>query len=275
MFYKGRFVMRYSLSYILLFSVLFSTNVAWALSDTQNEILYDKVERLEKDVMSLQRKFYTGAGHSSKNTSAIDTSSLDGLYTQITSQQEVIQQLTAKVEQLEYAQKQLEDKLNKMNADIDVRFSMAEKAVAESKNTKAVTSTPVKSNPKEMQAAYDKAYAAMKKGDYKTAEAGFTSFMKKYPKSDLIGNANYWLGETYYARGQFEQAVGIFADGFTKYKKNSKAPDNLLKLGLSMNKLGRKQDACTAFTSLSSEFPKASQTVKNRAKAEAKKLSCK
>ena len=157
--------MRYSLSYILLFSVLFSTNVVWALSDTQNEILYDKVERLEKDVMSLQRKFYTGAGNSSKNTSAIDTSSLDGLYTQITSQQEVIQQLTAKVEQLEYAQKQLEDKLNKMNADIDVRFSMAEKAVAESKNTKAVTSTSVKSNPKEIQAAYDKAYAAMKKGD--------------------------------------------------------------------------------------------------------------
>ena len=99
--------------------------------------------------------------------------------------------------------------------------------------------------------------------------------MKKYPKSDLVGNANYWLGETYYARGKFEQAVGIFADGFTKYKKNSKAPDNLLKLGLSMNKLGRKQDACTAFTSLSSEFPKAAQTLKNRAKAEAKKLSCK
>ena len=266
--------MRYSLSYILLFSVLFSTNVVWALSDTQNEILYDKVERLEKDVMSLQRKFYTG-GNTSKNTAVVDTSSLDGLYTQITSQQEVIQQLTAKVEQLEYAQKQLEDKLNKMNADIDVRFSMAEKAVAESKNTKAVTSTSVKSNPKEIQAAYDKAYAAMKKGDYKTAEAGFASFMKKYPKSDLVGNANYWLGETYYARGKFEQAVGIFADGFTKYKKNSKAPDNLLKLGLSMNKLGRKQDACTAFTSLSSEFPKAAQTLKNRAKAEAKKLSCK
>ena len=36
---------------------------------------------------------------------------------------------------------------------------------------------------------------------------GATLFMKEYPNSSLIGNANYWLGETYYARGLFEQAV--------------------------------------------------------------------
>ena len=99
--------------------------------------------------------------------------------------------------------------------------------------------------------------------------------MKEYPNSSLIGNANYWLGETYYARGLFEQAVGIFADGFTKYKKNSKAADNLLKLGLTMNKLNKKQEACTAFKSLATEFPKADNRLKDRAKAEAKKLQCK
>ena len=59
------------------------------------------------------------------------------------------------------------------------------------------------------------------------------------------------------------------------YKKNSKAADNLLKLGLTMNKLNKKTEACTAFKSLSTEFPKADKKLKDRAAAEAKKLSCK
>jgi len=240
---------------------------------TQADILYDKVERLEKDVMSLQRKMYRGeTGTRSAATVTSNAGSLDELYAQIAAQKDVIESLTAKVDTLEYNQKQLEDRLNKMNADIDVRFNMASKNAVSSSGSKVSASNGNKASAKE---AYDKAYKIMEKGDYKTAEKEFTAFMRDYPKSDLVGNANYWLGETYYARKLYQQAAGIFADGFTKYKNNSKAPDNLLKLGLTMNNLGKKQDACTAFKALPTEFPKASQTLKNRAKAEAKKLHCK
>ncbi len=246
---------------------------------TQSDILYDKVERLEKDVMTIQRKIYRGEVGTSGTSSATVTGSmgsLDDLYAQIDEQKNVIQTLTAKVDTLEYNQKQLEERLNKMNTDIDVRFNMAAKNM--SSNTSSTASkTATSSNASKLSAkeAYDKAYKIMEKGDYQTAEKEFTAFMRDYPKSDLVGNANYWLGETYYARKLYEQAAGIFADGFTKYKNNTKAPDNLLKLGLTMNNLGKKQDACTAFKSLPIEFPKASQTLKNRAKAEAKKLNCK
>ncbi len=253
--------MRYSISVILVSALCLSLPATSA--STQTDILYDKVERLEKDMMSLQRKIYRGEVISSPNT---PTGSLDALYEQISAQTEVIQNLTAQIETLEFNQKQLEEKFNRMNADVDMRFKLSSDLTSEK------TTSTISQNDKD---AYDTAYNAMKKGDYKKAESAFTAFIQNYPKSDLVGNANYWLGETYYARGLYEQAVGIFADGFTKYKNNSKAPDNLLKLGLTMNKLGKKKDACTAFTALPTEFPKASTTLKNRAKAEAKKLSCK
>ena len=258
---------------IILTAFLLSTvSFVYAHADIKTDILNDKVTRLEKDINALQRKVYQSSNTVNVEESAqvAPIGNLEDLYNRISAQDTVVKDLTAKMEQLEFQQKQLEERLTKMNADIDVRFNMLQ-------NEKAATSTSDKgaSNKAAAQAAYDNAYNIMKKGDYKAAEGAFTTFMKDYPKSDLVGNANYWLGETYYARGLYEQAVGIFADGFTKYKKNSKAADNLLKLGLTMNKLNKKTEACTAFKSLSTEFPKADKKLKDRAAAEAKKLSCK
>ena len=122
--------------------------------------------------------------------------------------------------------------------------------------------------------AYEAAYALLKKGEYDQAEQAFLKFMADYPTSSYLGNANYWLGESYYARGQYAEAAGLFADGFTKYKDNTKAPDNMLKLGLAMKGLGKKSEACTAFKGLANEFPKANEALKKRASDEAKVLKC-
>ena len=259
-------------SFLVALAVMTVSTQVWAISDTQYDVLFDRVERMEREMMGVQRKIYSGSGIN--GSAPVPTVSLDGLYTQIDDQKAIIQELTTKIETLEFNQKQLEEKLAKMNADIDVRFNLLEKSGVKSSGT-STTSSSSSSKNGDAQVAYDKAYNAMKKGDYKTAEAGFTAFMKKYPKSDLVGNANYWLGETYYVRKQYEQAVGVFADGFTKYKNNSKAPDNLLKLGLSMKALKRNSDACTAFKELPTAFPKAPDSVKKRAKSEAQKLACK
>lgn len=245
-----------------------------ALADIKMDMLNDKVVRLEQDVNALQRKVYQSkvvSDASSSEVAPVVNGNLEDLYNRVSAQDAVVKDLTSKMEQLEFQQKQLDERLNKLNADIDVRFNLLQKE----NETKKTEKTSASSSNKNAQQAYDNAYNIMKKGDYKAAEEAFTLFMKDYPKSDLVGNANYWLGETYYARGLYEQAVGIFADGFTKYKKNSKAADNLLKLGLTMNKLNKKTEACTAFKSLATEFPKSDKKLKDRAAAEAKKLSCK
>ncbi len=250
-----------------LFVLLLTAAVApMALADTQTDMLAEKLNRLEQDVVLLQRQTYQSGTATPAATG--ETGSLDALYTQLTEQQNMIRDLTAQVEKLSFELNQQKEQLTKMNADVDMRFKLqAEDAVANANAT-------VVPNAGDDKAAYDAAYALLKKGDFAAAENAFQLFMKDYPNSTLVGNANYWLGETYYARGQFEQAVGIFADGFTKYKENTKAADNLLKLGMSMAKLNKKTEACTAFSSLPVEFPKAADTLKNRADAEAKKLSC-
>lgn len=248
-----------------------------ASADVKTDMMSDKIDRLEQDLNALQRKIYQSEAPTTNQTISQNSnnSNLDDLYNRLAEQNNVIRDLTAKIEKLEFKQQQLNDRLNKMNTDIDMRFNMQQNTsqfpVNEQK-VAAITEGAKSIPPKE---AYDTAYNLMKKGDYTAAEIAFVTFMHDYPQSDLTGNANYWLGETYYARGEYEKAVGIFADGFTKYKKNSKAADNLLKLGLTMNKLKKKTDACTAFKSLPTEFPKASNSIKERAKAEAKKLSCK
>ena len=259
---------------IILSCFMFSSFISFsAMAELKVDLLNEKVTRIENDLSALQRKVYQTKEVPillpAENNMPVVDGNLEDLYSRISAQDQVVKDLTAKMEQIEFNQKQLEERLNTMNADLDVRFNML---VNENKGSSLTASNSTKKNDKE---AYDEAYNIMKKGDYKKAEEAFTLFMKEYPNSSLIGNANYWLGETYYARGLFEQAVGIFADGFTKYKKNSKAADNLLKLGLTMNKLNKKQEACTAFKSLATECPKADNRLKDRAKAEAKKLQCK
>ena len=245
----------------------------YSYADIKMDMLSDKVTRLEQDVNALQRKVYQSKSEqvsSDVSQTVSSDANLEDLYNRVSAQDTVIKDLTAKIEQLEFQQKQLEERLTKMNADVDVRFNMLQ-----SEKSTTGNASPKPTSKEEAQKAYDLAYQVMKKGDYKAAEEAFTAFIRDYPKSTLVGNANYWLGETYYARGLYEQAVGVFADGFTKYKNNSKAADNLLKLGLTMNKLNKKAEACTAFKSLPTEFPKADAKLKDRAKAEAKKLTCK
>ncbi|EKE67509.1 tol-pal system protein YbgF [Oceanibaculum indicum] len=130
---------------------------------------------------------------------------------------------------------------------------------------------PANATPKEV---YDQAFQTLVRQDFPTAEQQFKAFLDKNKNHELAGNAQYWLAETYYVRGQFEQAAVAFAHGFETYPKNAKAPDNLLKLGLSLSNLNRKQDACVAFSELTKQYPNAAQSVKRRAELERQKLKC-
>jgi len=121
---------------------------------------------------------------------------------------------------------------------------------------------------------YDYAFSLLRRADYGRAEAALKMFLEAHPRDALAGNAKYWLGETYYVRGDFEQAAVEFLDGYQNYSKSNKGPDNLLKLGLAMAKLGQLQGACTALSRLSTEYPAASDTILRRAQNERGRLNC-
>ena len=69
------------------------------------------------------------------------------------------------------------------------------------------------------------------------------------------------------------QAAQAFLQGYKQYPKSRRAADSLLKLGISLDRLGQRQQACAAYESVSSEYPKAVEARK-RAQAEAKRAAC-
>ncbi|HEX2152267.1 MAG TPA: tol-pal system protein YbgF, partial [Stellaceae bacterium] len=121
---------------------------------------------------------------------------------------------------------------------------------------------------------YNYAFGLMKDANYPAAEAAFKEFVEAHPKDQMAGNAQYWLGETYFARGKYREAASAFAEVYKRYPKSLKAPDALLKLGMSLAGADQKQNACVALAKLGEEFPKAAASVRQRGASEMKKLGC-
>lgn len=123
-------------------------------------------------------------------------------------------------------------------------------------------------------ALYQRAYDDLRQGNYDMAEKDFSSLIEKFPKHDLAGNAQYWLGETYYVRAQYKRAAEAFLGGFTKYANGTKAPDSLLKLGMSLHALGEAEAGCDAFAELGIKFPDAPEAIVKRAEIERRRAGC-
>jgi tol-pal system protein YbgF len=121
---------------------------------------------------------------------------------------------------------------------------------------------------------YNFAFGLLKQADYSAAEEALKSFIRQHPDDGLAGSAQYWLGETYYARGNYAEAASAFAEGYKRYPRGLKAPDDLLKLGMSLARANQRQNACIAFAQLDRDFPNLGSAIKERAKDEKKKLSC-
>jgi tol-pal system protein YbgF len=123
------------------------------------------------------------------------------------------------------------------------------------------------------EALYEKNYETLLRRQFGEAEAGFRQFLEKYPDHSLAGSAQYQLGETFYAQANYQEAARNFLLGYKNYSKSRRAPDSLLKLGLSLRKLDQRDQACAALASVSTEFPRAVE-AKKRAQAELKRAGC-
>lgn len=125
------------------------------------------------------------------------------------------------------------------------------------------------------QERYNYAYKLLVQSDYADAESAFREFVGAHGQDALAGNAQYWLGETYYVRGQYEPAAQAFLQGYQGYPKSAKAPDSLLKLGMSLSAMKKNPEACAALGQLGKEFASAPPHVKDAATRERTKIGCK
>jgi len=121
---------------------------------------------------------------------------------------------------------------------------------------------------------YEFAVSFIKVGDYETAELALREFVDINPKNKLAGNAQYWYGETFRVRQLYQDAATAYLDGYQKYPKSSKAPENLLKLGVMLVKIGEKDQGCSMILGLKTQYPKANQSIIQKAQYEKKKFNC-
>ena len=121
---------------------------------------------------------------------------------------------------------------------------------------------------------YKFAISFIKVGDYETAELALREFVDNNSKHSLAGNAQYWYGETFRVRQLYQDAATAYLDGYQKYPKSDKAPVNLLKLGVMLVQIGEKEQGCSMILGVKDQYPKANQSVIQKAEYEKKKFNC-
>ena len=121
---------------------------------------------------------------------------------------------------------------------------------------------------------YEFATSFLKVGDYNTAERAFREFVLANPENALAGNAQYWYAETFRIRQLYTDAASAYLEGYQKYPKGEKAPINLLKLGVSMVQIGEKEQGCKMIKGVAKQYPKANQSILQKANYESKKFEC-
>jgi len=114
----------------------------------------------------------------------------------------------------------------------------------------------------------------MQRKDYALAEETMRNFAQKYPSDPLIGDSQYWLGESFFQRQKYRDAAEAFLGVTTKFDKSAKAPDALLRLGQSLAALKEREAACAALGEVMRKYPRASNGVKAAVDREQKRVKC-
>ncbi len=201
--------------------------------------------------------------------------------------QQNLMALTGQLEQLQFRNQQLQQQMEKMQADYEYRLDSLEKGKAGARpaapapgpapaagGSNLAATAPPAGGGLQGEALYHDAFKHLQNGDYAGAEQGFKTFVQRNPQHVLAGNAQYWLGETYYARRDYQNAMVAFAEGYKVYKTSPKGPDNLLKLGITLAALNKKQEACAVFGRFKEDYPRATDLQKRRVDQERQKNGC-
>lgn len=113
-----------------------------------------------------------------------------------------------------------------------------------------------------------------RQAQYESAATGLKTFLDKYPRDRLVPDAVYYLGESYTKLGRHREAAEQYLRLSTDFSKAPRAPDALLKLGMALNAMGVREQACATFQEVTRRFPAASSDVRAGVDRELKRAHC-
>ena len=124
------------------------------------------------------------------------------------------------------------------------------------------------------QEQYNEAFGLLEAARYEEAHEAFSRFVDANPTHDLAQNAAYWRAESLYARQMYPEAAKSYALNLRQYPEGRKAPDNMVKLGLALLKLGRSEEACRAFEQLDQAFSDPPLNIRRAAQQGRRQANC-
>ena len=192
------------------------------------------------------------------------------LASQIQRQVEEIARLRGQIETLNYELETAKKRQQDFYLDLDTRlrkFEASASANATVAPENGANSKPAADPGKETQ-DYEAALNQFKAGKYKEAAAGFGAFVQKYPDSSLAPNAQYWLGNAWYAQRDCKRAIEAQSVVTTKYADSPKAPDAWLAMSTCQQEMGSAGAARRSLESLIAKYPSApaAETARERLK---------
>ena len=121
---------------------------------------------------------------------------------------------------------------------------------------------------------YQAAFGLLEEARYEEAHEAFSRFIDANPTDDLAQNAAYWRAESLYARQMYPEAAKSYALNLRQYPEGRKAPDNMVKLGIALLKLGRSEEACRAFEQLDQAFSDPPLNIRRAAQQGRRQANC-
>lgn len=321
-FHRGEILRGGIFAGLLLALVLMAVATAPRLHAQDTQSLVSKVDRLQRELLDLQRTVYQGAPAPATTDGAsgeLPNTQAARIELRLKQFERAQQNLTGQIEELGFALDEMKGRLDRLVQDVDQRLQALESGGGASLGATGVgagaaagtsllpqsggsgsSPTTVGSiNQDDLEAfqasqqgaatsgatggaaltgddreQYNQAFALLRQANYSEAEVALKSFIDGNPSSPLVGNAKYWLGETYYVRGDYQQAAVTFAEAYQQYPDGGKAPDNLLKLGMSLASLDSIEDACGTFAELLNRYPNAAASIQRRVQIERQRHNC-
>ncbi len=172
-------------------------------------------------------------------------------------------------QRMEVVESKLED-LGQRFPELSRKMEMVKQRLSESADSGSVSDTSSAKVNVDPQKLYDGAYLDLTKGSYDLAITGFTSYLKYFPETELAGNAQYWLGECYYAKKNYTRSAIEFHKVLENYSSGAKVPSALYKLGLSLIELKSTNQAEKYLNELMEKYPNTQEA--NLAEQKLKKI---
>ncbi|MBT5413922.1 MAG: tetratricopeptide repeat protein [Rhodospirillaceae bacterium] len=272
--------------------------------------LSNRLDRLERDMTVVQRQLYNLGGSSGAAPTPTGTqgtapapSAAAQMDIRIGDLETALRSLTGRVEQIDHVLRQLDQKVERLAsqgptaaagpAPLDATPPASGTApdltrptppgVTPGANATQPPTTVIGGTPPAsgnvlpegtVEEQFRHAFGYLRVGDHANGELAMREFLDLHGDDPAAGNAYYWLGKIYFARGDFQQAAIAYAEGYQKFPEGPKAELTLLNLAQSLGKFGKTAEACASLEQLDVQFPSAGPTVRGEATATRQDLGC-